>query len=56
MRCREEILTVCQTLAAEVYQIYKEDSFPLILGGDHSIPSALLPVWPVMNRKWAYSG
>lgn len=37
MRYREEILTVCQTLAAEVYQIYKEDSFPLILGGDHSI-------------------
>ncbi len=37
MRYRQEILEVCQDLAEEVYQIYKEDSFPLILGGDHSI-------------------
>lgn len=37
MRYREETLAVCQELAEAVYTIYKEDSFPLILGGDHSI-------------------
>lgn len=37
MRYREEVLVVCRELAEEVYKIYQEDSFPLILGGDHSI-------------------
>lgn len=37
MKHREEVLQVCRELADEVFQIYVEDSFPLILGGDHSI-------------------
>lgn len=37
MKYREEVLTACRSLAEEVYKIYQEDSFPLILGGDHSI-------------------
>lgn len=37
MRYRTEVLTVCKTLADEVFRVYQEDSFPLILGGDHSI-------------------
>lgn len=37
MKHREEVLQVCRELADEVFQIYIEDSFPLILGGDHSL-------------------
>lgn len=37
MKHRDEVLEVCNTLAEEVYKIYVEDSFPLILGGDHSL-------------------
>lgn len=37
MKYRTEVLEVCKTLAEETFKIYQEDSFPLILGGDHSI-------------------
>lgn len=37
MKHRAEVLQVCKELADEVFQIYIEDSFPLILGGDHSL-------------------
>ncbi len=37
LKYKKEVLVACSELAEEVYKIYQEDSFPLILGGDHSI-------------------
>lgn len=56
MRYRTEVLSVCQDLAEKVYKIYQEDSFPLILGGDHSIAigtiAGLAKKEPEMGVLW----
>ena len=41
-RYLEEILATCSQIAARVAAILKEDRFPLVLGGDHSIAMGTL--------------
>lgn len=56
MKYREEVLEVCQHVSDEVFKIYKEDSFPLIIGGDHSIAigsiAGLARTEPQMGVIW----
>lgn len=37
LKCLDEVVSVSESLAEKVSNIIKEDRFPLILGGDHSI-------------------